>query len=261
MPQVDSDSKSDPQDDLTKNPYKTVQPPTDTFPSKASWDNSVGPFESIDHDALERFKIREIAEGWPTHRDAAEWHKFRGLFHSDAYIATSWFQGPIDAFIEASKDAFAAQKEGMFYILHRITGHTVDLQGSRAVSKLKVTITCRITINGIEMDNEADCRFFFLLEKRDGRWGVVLYTLLFDKDNMVPVSPSQGSFEIPEEEVRKYPSGYKYLAWCEAKVAKPPKMDLNAHGPERDILYRKCKDWLEGREVRPNLTGTDVIEY
>jgi len=37
------------------------------------------------------------------------------------------------------------------------------------------------------------------------------------------------------------------------------KLDLNSHGPERDILYGKCKDWLEGRKVQANLTGTDII--
>ena len=46
---------------------------------------------------------------------------------------------------------------------------------------MKVTITCRFTFDGVEVDNEADCRFFFLLEKRAGKWGVVFYTLLFDK--------------------------------------------------------------------------------
>jgi hypothetical protein len=35
-------------------------------------------------------------------------------------------------------------------------------------------------------------------------------------------------------------------------------MDLNAHGPERDVLYGKCKTWLEGGDVRPNLTGEDL---
>jgi len=45
------------------------------------------------------------------------------------------------------------------------------------------------------------------------------------------------------------------------KAGRPPKMDLNAHGPERDILYAKCKDWLEGREVKPNLTGHNVVDY
>ena len=56
-------------------------------------------------------------------------------------------------------------------------------------------------------------------------------------------------------------SGYRYLAWCESKISQPPKMDLNSHGPERDILYAKCKDWLEGKKVQPNLTGKDVVDY
>lgn len=48
---------------------------------------------------------------------------------------------------------------------------------------MKVTVTCRFTFDSIEIDNEADCRFFFLLEKRHGKRGVVFYTLLFDKVN------------------------------------------------------------------------------
>jgi len=145
-------------------------------------------------------------------------------------------------------------------VLHRIIGQTVDIQGTRAVSKMKVTITCRFTFDGVEMDNEADCRFFFLLEKRAGRWGIVFYTLLFDKDRMQRVNPDRG-FEIPEEETKQYPAGYRYLAWCENKIGNQPKLDLSAHGEERDILYGKCKDWLEGKEVKPNLTGKDVVEY
>jgi len=245
----------------TSNPYETVQPPISTRPTNAARNNASSPLDTIDTDALERFKIREICEGWPCYRDAAEWENYRSMFHDDAYITTSWTQCRIDDFIESSKKAFAAQKDGMFYILHRIIGQTVDLQGDRAVSKMKVTITCRATIDGKEMDNEADCRFFFLLEKRSGRWGVVFMTLLFDKDKMVAVNPSHGGFEIPEEEVAKFRSGYKYLAWLEEKSGRPPKMDLNAHGPERDILYGKCKDWLDGKEVKPNLTGKDIIEY
>ena len=134
------------------------------------------------------------------------------MFHDDAYIATSWKQGPIDEFIEASKEGFAKGSSFM-YILHRIIGQTVDVQGDRAVSKMKVTITCRFTFDGIEMDNEADCRFFFMLEKREGRWGICRYTLLFDKDKMVPVHPSR-SFDIPEKEVAKFPRCVQIWKLC-----------------------------------------------
>ena len=174
------------------------------------------------------------------------------------------------------------------------------------VSKMKVTITCRFTFDGIEMDNEADCRFFFMLEKRAGRWGVCFYTLLFDKVTslFLPTPPTKIGFNekydligpgfrtkwclscltrrspfpktrrgnIPRESPMSSRfankaqhtdycfSGYRYLAWCESKISQPPKMDLNSHGPERDILYAKCKDWLEGKKVQPNLTGNDVVE-
>lgn len=48
--------------------------------------------------------------------------------------------------------------------------------------------------------------FFFLLEKREGRWGAVFNTLLFDKDKIVLVDPFCGKrVDIPEEEVGKYP--------------------------------------------------------
>lgn len=55
-------------------------------------------------------------------------------------------------------------------------------------------------------------------------------------------------------------NGYRHLAWAKSKIVAPPKMDLDAHGEERDILYVKCKDWTDGKRVKPDLTGEDVIE-
>ncbi|KAF2221409.1 hypothetical protein BDZ85DRAFT_265326 [Elsinoe ampelina] len=233
--------------------YPTRQQHGDTYPKKASRNNITG----HDGDVLDRMQIREVCEGWGCYRDAAEWQNFRSMFYDDAYIATSCKQAPIDEFIEASKEAFALGSS-LMYILHRINGQTVDVQGDRAVSKMKVTITCRFTFDEIEMDNEADCRFFFMLEKREGEWGVCLYTLLFDKDKMLPVHPGR-SFDISCKEVDKFPSGYRYLAWCENQNGSPPKMDPTAHGPECDVLYWKCKSWLDGEPVVPNLTGYDDI--
>lgn len=87
----------------------------------------------------------------------------------------------------------------------------------------------------------------------------MLYTLLFDKDEMVPVNPGR-EYVVPKEEAGKYRSGCRYLAWCEANVSKtPPKMGLDSHGPERDVVYRKCKDWLDGKAMKPNLTDTNEV--
>lgn len=43
-----------------------------------------------DNLALERFKLRELAEGWPMYRDACEWDNFASIFAPNAYIYTTW---------------------------------------------------------------------------------------------------------------------------------------------------------------------------
>ncbi|KAB8075801.1 hypothetical protein BDV29DRAFT_171311 [Aspergillus leporis] len=98
-------------------------------------------------------------------------------------------------------------------ITHRICGSSdeINYELTRAVCKMKITITCRFTFDDIEMDKESDCRFFFLLEKRQGRWGVCFYILLSDKDKSIPVNPAE-TFHIPKREVDDFPSRYRYLA-------------------------------------------------
>lgn len=34
--------------------------------------------------ALERYKLRELAEGWPCYRDACEWENLLSIFHPSA---------------------------------------------------------------------------------------------------------------------------------------------------------------------------------
>lgn len=50
--------------------YPTTQPAEDTYPEHALRNNSKG--NDPDKEALERFKVREICEGWGSYRDAAE---------------------------------------------------------------------------------------------------------------------------------------------------------------------------------------------
>lgn len=52
------------------NRYLTSQPDESTYDSNALRNNAQG-FD-LDKEALERFKIRELCEGWGSYRDAAE---------------------------------------------------------------------------------------------------------------------------------------------------------------------------------------------
>ena len=50
--------------------YLTFQPDESTYNSNALRNNANGVY--LDKEALERFKIRELCEGWGSYRDAAE---------------------------------------------------------------------------------------------------------------------------------------------------------------------------------------------
>lgn len=78
-----------------------------TWPSTAIRNN--GP-ESL---AFERFKLREVVEGWPMYHDSAEWENFESIFAEGAFVYTSWTGRigiKVSLFFELPPSRFALQK-------------------------------------------------------------------------------------------------------------------------------------------------------
>ena len=188
--------------------------------------------------------------------DACEWENFESIFHPGAYVYTTW-SGRVSYldFIASSK---AGMDKGAF-IMHRCHGVTTDIapDAPRAVTKMKATITQRFTIDGVEVDAEADCRFCFFFEKVDGRWGARFVRHWYEKDKLLPVIPNQ----FPNIDIKKlnsYPDGYKCLAYCqELTMGVSVLKDMPGHrrhvgtacGEKHDLLYRLAKEWLDGKEI------------
>ncbi|KAJ4371145.1 hypothetical protein N0V83_004361 [Neocucurbitaria cava] len=219
-----------------------------------------------DHLVLERLKLRELAEGWPCYRDACEWQNFASLFHPGAHVYTTWSgRIPYTDFIAASK---AGMDKGAF-IMHRCHGCTTDINasGTRAVTKLKATITQRFVIPSssssspssgeeeCEFDVEADCRFIFFFEKVDDKWGARLVRHWYEKDKIIPANP-QRLPPVDEAKAKTYPPGYRYLAYWQEKTMAGVKVKMDMPGHRRDVawklnleghdrLYWQAKSWLE----------------
>ncbi|KAM0786982.1 hypothetical protein ACM66B_002400 [Microbotryomycetes sp. NB124-2] len=210
-------------------------------------------------DALERFKIRELCEGFPCHRDACEWPKMRALFaEQDAYVFTTWSGGvPVDEFIKISEAGFAKGVK----IAHRTNGCTVDIatsgsgKGTRALGKLKATITQRFTMptategETCQVDVDADCRLCFFVDKKNGSdWKCHFFKGFYEKDKMTPVDPRK----IPvlnDAKLATFPEGYRYLAYGQSAAYKI-KLDLpQSRGEEHDAFYESFKKWLDGESV------------
>lgn len=64
--------------------------------------------------------------------------------------------------------------------------------------------------------------------------------------------------KLDEEKLAGYPTGYRYLAYCqEATMGVKVMLDMpghrrendNVNGKKHDLLYWQCKQWVEGEEV------------
>jgi hypothetical protein len=192
--------------------------------------------------ATDRQAIRELVENWVIWRDAGEWERFRTVWHSDGRMMATWFQGPADEFIRVSQEGFARGVR----ILHFLGGTSVDVAGDRAIAQTKMTISQRAAVHGVPCDVMCTGRFYDFLERRDGRWGLVLRQPIYEKDRLDPVDPA-ARLELVTEELRRFPDGYRHLAYLQTRLGYDVKRDMpGLTGPQVEALYQRGARWLAG---------------
>jgi hypothetical protein len=157
-------------------------------------------------------------------------------------MMATWFQGTADAFIEISRTGF----ENGVRILHFLGGMSIDVAGDRAVAQTKMTISQRGSVEDVECDVVCTGRFYDFLEKRDGRWGIVLRQPIYEKDRIDPLNPAAAP-KLDAALLASFPEGYRHLAYLQAGIGYKVKLDMPLlTGPEVENLYGRGQAWLEG---------------
>jgi hypothetical protein len=189
--------------------------------------------------------IRRVVENWVVWRDAGDWERFRTVWHDDGRMMATWFQGSCDDFIQASREAF----ERGARILHFLGGMSVEVSYARAVSQVKMTITQRAPVEGVECDVVCTGRFYDFLERRDGRWGIVLRQPIYESDRIIPVDPAAAP-KLDRALLDSFPVGYRHLAYLQTGLGFEVKRDMpGLTGPEVEALYASGKRWLSGENL------------
>ena len=191
----------------------------------------------------DRQLIRELVENWAVWRDAGDWERFATVWHEDGVMMATWFQGPAAEFIRVSRDGF----ERGVRILHFLGGSSVQCNGDRAIAQTKMTIAQRTEVHGVVCDVVCTGRFYDFLERRSGRWAVVLRQPIYERDRLDPVDPG-AHLELDRELLRQFPDGYRHLAYLQTQIGYEVKRDMpGLTGPEVDALYERGSRWLGGQ--------------
>jgi hypothetical protein len=197
---------------------------------------------SMDERHEARLAIREVIENWAVWRDAGDWDRFRTVWHDDGVMMATWFQGPAAEFIRVSREGWARGVS----ILHFLGGSSIDVAGERAIAQTKMTISQRAEVHGVKVDVVCTGRFYDFMERRAGRWGVVLRQPIYEKDRMDPVDPS-AQLRLDGDLLAQFPEGYRHLAYLQTGIGYAVKRDMpGLKGPEVDALYARGKRWLAG---------------
>jgi hypothetical protein len=198
-----------------------------------------------DGSATDDSRIRELLQNWVVWRDAGDWERFRTVWHSDGRMMATWTQGTADEFIAISKEAWA---KGVS-ILHFLGGVSIDLVTTRAIAQTKMTISQRAEVEGVLCDVLCTGRFYDFLEKRQGRWGIVLRQPIYEKDRMDPVTPGAVP-KLDHALLRRFPAGYRHLAYLQTRIGYTVKTDMpGLTGPEVEALYSRGAAWLRGEPL------------
>ena len=191
---------------------------------------------------MDRLAIREVLENWVVYRDAGDWERFKTVWHEDSYMTATWFSGTANEFIQASREGM----EKGVNILHFLGGIAIEIAGNRAIAQTKMTISQRAPVHGVLCDVLCTGRFYDFLEKRTGKWGIVLRRLFYEKDRMDPVDPS-AQVKLDPKLLAQFPAGYQHLGYLQSSLGFNVKTTMpGLKGPEADALYAHGKTWLAG---------------
>jgi len=201
----------------------------------------------LDATFVARLRIREVVENWAVWRDAGDWERFRTVWHPGAVMMATWFQGPAERFVEASREGF---DKGVS-ILHFLGGTSVDVRHGRAIAQTKMTISQRAAIEGTACEVLCTGRFYDFFEERDGVWAIVLRQPIYEKDRIDLLDPS-ATLRLDAQLLGRFPEGYRHLAYLQSKLGFTVKPDMpTLKGPEVERLYARGAAWLAGEAAQP----------
>lgn len=189
----------------------------------------------------DKLAIAELITRWTFYRDQEAWDELASTFVPDGRISISWYDGPHEGFVAASRKIAA---RGGSLLKHQIGSPVITIRGDKAISEVNVIIMVRAQTHLGEVDTSSYARFYDRLIKNNGNWRFVDRVGVYEKDRIDPVDVAVLSDKLFEG-LDAFPKPIKFLAsnFASAGLSVSPTTVLDK-SPEWETLTVDRQDWL-----------------
>lgn len=200
---------------------------------------------------MEKLQIKELVEYERYCCDYNLKEEQKKLWFQDGTIFTTWFKGSFEDYIKASPvhrdDSLPGHDETKPSANHRINNTVVWLNGERAVAELVCFLDFRAKLGFEWIDLRCWCRMHYRLEKREGKWGIVYFEGIYEKDRMDPVF-NDSTYNVPQSFMEKYRPNSRCMAFRRDVFEGGLNNYAEWAGPDRPEtirrLYEESSAWL-----------------
>lgn len=177
-----------------------------------------------------------------TSRDLAQWEEMRAAFLDDAHVRVSWFSGSGPEFVTASR----AMCEAGSRSFHEIGAVHVEIRCERALAHADAAVHARAALGGVDVDVTTYGRIYWRARRLDGRWRIASLEMLYHKDTLSPVDPTQLIDPAAIATATGYRESYRYLTAMLHAMGR--EIDQELPGSDRPDLVDKFltdhRTWL-----------------
>lgn len=191
---------------------------------------------------LDRTEIFDLVRYERLCRDQRDFSGMIACYVPKAPVRTTWFDGTIEDFAEASRKKMTSGSQAKHWIMPA----RLDIDHTRALVESPAVIFDRLTFDGIEFDTFQYCRFVSRVIKTAQGWKLGSFEGIYQRDQMQTVDP-RDPLPVDWDVVKSLRPSYKFIGYTQVKrgYALNPEL-LGDDRPDLvQAFYASERKWLE----------------
>jgi hypothetical protein len=192
---------------------------------------------------LDRTEIFDLVRTERFYRDQRDWKGLVDSYIKNSPVRTTWFDGTIEGFAEASR--WKMEEQGST-AKHWIFPTMLRIVDDRATVESPAMIFDRITFDNVQFDVHQYCRFFSRVVRTAEGWRLASFEGIYQWDRFQTVNPSD-PLPVDWDLLETLRPSYRFLAYTQ--VRRGYRVNPELSGDDRpDLLnafYARETQWLE----------------